>query len=113
MALKHSAGDLMNNTFIVDDENCAGTTHSLAWTSGWTDCPSRGGCRKEDMEQCSMAGRAIDTDYPMEGLHDAQNGGQTQPATGELSGEKGDRKSTRLNSSHGYISYAVFCLKKK
>src|SRR2546429_5763730 len=27
--------------------------------------------------------------------------------------EKRDRKSTRLNSSHGYISYAVFCLKKK
>src|SRR5256884_2756961 len=35
----------------------------------------------------------------------------------ELTGEPGarqeDRKSTRLNSSHGYISYAVFCLKKK
>src|SRR2546422_5309812 len=28
-------------------------------------------------------------------------------------GERRDRKSTRLNSSHGYISYAVFCLKKK
>src|SRR2546422_3025165 len=28
-------------------------------------------------------------------------------------GEREDRKSTRLNSSHGYISYAVFCLKKK
>src|SRR2546429_6534125 len=27
--------------------------------------------------------------------------------------QKADRKSTRLNSSHGYISYAVFCLKKK
>src|SRR2546429_7426853 len=27
--------------------------------------------------------------------------------------DHGDRKSTRLNSSHGYISYAVFCLKKK
>src|SRR5687768_18073317 len=27
--------------------------------------------------------------------------------------EHRDRKSTRLNSSHGYISYAVFCLKKK
>src|SRR5205809_4624879 len=26
---------------------------------------------------------------------------------------RSDRKSTRLNSSHGYISYAVFCLKKK
>src|SRR2546429_7161422 len=37
--------------------------------------------------------------------------------TVEQEGEKGefmrDRKSTRLNSSHGYISYAVFCLKKK
>src|SRR2546422_1622680 len=30
-----------------------------------------------------------------------------------VSGTHGDRKSTRLNSSHGYISYAVFCLKKK
>src|SRR2546422_6526867 len=30
-----------------------------------------------------------------------------------MSGGWGDRKSTRLNSSHGYISYAVFCLKKK
>src|SRR4030042_3938169 len=27
--------------------------------------------------------------------------------------QRPDRKSTRLNSSHGYISYAVFCLKKK
>src|SRR2546422_7512516 len=27
--------------------------------------------------------------------------------------DRPDRKSTRLNSSHGYISYAVFCLKKK
>src|SRR2546422_7160729 len=30
-----------------------------------------------------------------------------------LAAAVGDRKSTRLNSSHGYISYAVFCLKKK
>src|SRR2546422_7933400 len=30
-----------------------------------------------------------------------------------ISGGTLDRKSTRLNSSHGYISYAVFCLKKK
>src|SRR2546429_7146401 len=33
------------------------------------------------------------------------------PAT--ASSRQEDRKSTRLNSSHGYISYAVFCLKKK
>src|SRR5256884_1673312 len=31
----------------------------------------------------------------------------------ELNSLARDRKSTRLNSSHGYISYAVFCLKKK
>src|SRR5256884_543169 len=31
----------------------------------------------------------------------------------KLCGRTRDRKSTRLNSSHGYISYAVFCLKKK
>src|SRR2546422_6099628 len=31
----------------------------------------------------------------------------------KLGQSKRDRKSTRLNSSHGYISYAVFCLKKK
>src|SRR2546422_7013175 len=34
-----------------------------------------------------------------------------QPADCPL--QRSDRKSTRLNSSHGYISYAVFCLKKK
>src|SRR3712207_8762117 len=32
---------------------------------------------------------------------------------GEGEGRQGDRKSTRLNSSHANISYAVFCLKKK
>src|SRR3989449_6310166 len=32
---------------------------------------------------------------------------------GKQSKKAKDRKSTRLNSSHGYISYAVFCLKKK
>src|SRR2546422_5804346 len=34
-----------------------------------------------------------------------------QPGRSSEAGQ--DRKSTRLNSSHGYISYAVFCLKKK
>src|SRR2546429_6161319 len=35
------------------------------------------------------------------------------PGVRELRDLSRDRKSTRLNSSHGYISYAVFCLKKK
>src|SRR5205809_3974686 len=38
--------------------------------------------------------------------------GRLLPATA-VECELPDRKSTRLNSSHGYISYAVFCLKKK
>src|SRR5687768_18352244 len=36
-----------------------------------------------------------------------------QFGNGQVLRRAGDRKSTRLNSSHGYISYAVFCLKKK
>src|SRR5687768_17808076 len=35
------------------------------------------------------------------------------PAPPPAPADGADRKSTRLNSSHGYISYAVFCLKKK
>src|SRR2546429_3627993 len=37
----------------------------------------------------------------------------SEDATENPSEQVADRKSTRLNSSHGYISYAVFCLKKK
>src|SRR5256884_5205977 len=39
-------------------------------------------------------------------------GEKRETGSGLDHGER-DRKSTRLNSSHGYISYAVFCLKKK
>src|SRR2546422_1933975 len=45
-----------------------------------------------------------------------EDGGQCGRREGVAEGEevaRRDRKSTRLNSSHGYISYAVFCLKKK
>src|SRR2546422_10538333 len=41
-----------------------------------------------------------------------QEGGRLATAA-RARGAVADRKSTRLNSSHGYISYAVFCLKKK
>src|SRR2546422_5037656 len=44
-----------------------------------------------------------------------ERGGSRHPGLGRGAGQRPrrDRKSTRLNSSHGYISYAVFCLKKK
>src|SRR5687768_17968717 len=46
------------------------------------------------------------------GLHRSGNGrGDVDDPAPEQG--RADRKSTRLNSSHGYISYAVFCLKKK
>src|SRR5687768_17659796 len=52
----------------------------------------------------------------MEGAIGSRGPGETQIETDRrLIGQRisRDRKSTRLNSSHGYISYAVFCLKKK
>src|SRR3712207_8757112 len=53
---------------------------------------------------------------PAAARHRGRAGGHRSPRTG--SGQPGragrqDRKSTRLNSSHANISYAVFCLKKK
>src|SRR2546429_5229945 len=48
------------------------------------------------------------------GLLRRRAGERGRPGGRGPTGARGrDRKSTRLNSSHGYISYAVFCLKKK
>src|SRR2546422_8253184 len=44
---------------------------------------------------------------------DSAWGSASDAPGGAAERENADRKSTRLNSSHGYISYAVFCLKKK
>src|SRR5256885_12736895 len=44
---------------------------------------------------------------------DQPRAAQRRPHEGEQAAEQADRKSTRLNSSHLVISYAVFCLKKK
>src|SRR2546429_1721940 len=46
-------------------------------------------------------------------IDEAQNLSDSVLETVRLLSDFEDRKSTRLNSSHGYISYAVFCLKKK
>src|SRR2546429_5772454 len=48
-----------------------------------------------------------------EAAHDPALGQNPPQSDREGDPHVGDRKSTRLNSSHGYISYAVFCLKKK
>src|SRR2546422_2381320 len=46
-------------------------------------------------------------------LHRRGAGGEGRAKLRVTREKRQDRKSTRLNSSHGYISYAVFCLKKK
>src|SRR2546422_4493362 len=71
---------------------------------------------------CQGEGRGFKSRFP---LHNPRQLIPVEPATRGSEGgvppswgdakqrERADRKSTRLNSSHGYISYAVFCLKKK
>src|SRR5687768_17748248 len=58
---------------------------------------------------------AIDTADVYSGWIEGNKGGESETIIGNWLAQGGgrDRKSTRLNSSHGYISYAVFCLKKK
>src|SRR2546422_7586087 len=55
-----------------------------------------------------FVGEGVAADHGLVGL-----GKDTDHVGQELARPEQDRKSTRLNSSHGYISYAVFCLKKK
>src|SRR3712207_7687667 len=56
-------------------------------------------------------GRAVADHGVGQGVPDA--GGGVRPRQHQLLDARADRKSTRLNSSHANISYAVFCLKKK
>src|SRR3712207_8319267 len=61
---------------------------------------------------------ALRGERPQDGPLDAERGGKPQDDSSSSSAwasrrSRVDRKSTRLNSSHANISYAVFCLKKK
>src|SRR5690625_6050438 len=58
------------------------------------------------------SGAALQTDHLGAGVEQAPGDGPAD-AAGGTGDHGGDRKSTRLNSSHVAISYAVFCLKKK
>src|SRR5688572_32541448 len=60
---------------------------------------------RSDLGQRARCVGGRDDSTPASGLVDDEHGGVTVL--------RGDRKSTRLNSSHSQISYAVFCLKKK
>src|SRR5687768_18366890 len=58
-------------------------------------------------------GEAADSQPADPALQAQVEGDEADRAPEGADGGVADRKSTRLNSSHGYISYAVFCLKKK
>src|SRR2546422_5704837 len=60
-------------------------------------------------DQLDVAKAALERSHPASHFRRSR---QSEPPTSRSERRK-DRKSTRLNSSHGYISYAVFCLKKK
>src|SRR5437762_9063001 len=75
---------------------------------------SRRALRKRDMSQLQSPIRKNDNVLVIAGKDRGKRGRvlKVVPAKNRLVVE-GDRKSTRLNSSHRCISYAVFCLKKK
>src|SRR3712207_8190289 len=67
----------------------------------------------DELPQVVLVGAGVAADLVREvgGVEDLAGG--EQPHHGGQAPLLGDRKSTRLNSSHANISYAVFCLKKK
>src|SRR2546429_2703091 len=71
--------------------------------------------RSSDLSRLAPAGSRHSRQVPRDFLRSAKHRGALFGALEFRHGARGDqdRKSTRLNSSHGYISYAVFCLKKK
>src|SRR3712207_8351930 len=73
----------------------------LVWCLGKLNVPSRPE-NKKTPQPVAFRGVARDSSLPV---------GLWSHALGKY--DDGDRKSTRLNSSHANISYAVFCLKKK
>src|SRR2546422_4322886 len=64
--------------------------------------------RNASEARAGLESEVVDADPPAGGGR-PRGQGRNRPAPVSIQ----DRKSTRLNSSHGYISYAVFCLKKK
>src|SRR2546422_4410714 len=73
-----------------------------------SDRRARRGTRRIRRESTRSLGRLF-----LHGGHDGRRGEGPENVGHGAEHVGKDRKSTRLNSSHGYISYAVFCLKKK
>src|SRR2546429_3314139 len=70
------------------------------------------GCHMTEASNCNVSRRDLLEAGVAAGVASLRSPTATRPRRSCRS-RLADRKSTRLNSSHGYISYAVFCLKKK
>src|SRR3712207_7758914 len=80
------------------------------YTTLFRSCPGQVGALAEDD---GVPPRIVQVRVGVERLLDQRPGGFQVTRKMEGVALVGDRKSTRLNSSHANISYAVFCLKKK
>src|SRR2546422_5258948 len=87
--------------WLYDALAAFGNVHAHRWLGRTAVLRLEPGLRERDLKGAAL-------------YYDAQaDGARLVLATLRSEDEPRDRKSTRLNSSHGYISYAVFCLKKK
>src|SRR2546422_4078041 len=99
-----AASSSMINT-VPEREAWASPGCRMMTTASDIDClPHQ---REFEIERRAFARMTFDPNFSRVFLNNAVSDRKSKPST------FADRKSTRLNSSHGYISYAVFCLKKK
>src|SRR2546430_4289285 len=91
-------------SFFFFNDTATTEIYTLSLHDALPICPRNCGSRAAQKFHCRSAGRADSAPYLFPG-----SGRCGRPASRRTR----DRKSTRLNSSHSQISYAVFCLKKK
>src|SRR2546422_5292572 len=98
--------------------SCRACTHTPA-TAGanqrdlWMTWPSRGNHERATRVHAESSGETGTVPGICGAWTTSRTSGGAAGESETWSMPRRDRKSTRLNSSHGYISYAVFCLKKK
>src|SRR5206468_13070173 len=99
IASKHSTLNATGAGFLFAYKQASPDATTLSLHDALPICDR---ARRQPARRRSRAGQEL----PDQGRHPAANAGRRP-------GRRRDRKSTRLNSSHDQISYAVFCLKKK
>src|SRR5687768_17672261 len=103
-------------SFVAAAEHSDGCHHALSYTRAAYDYAAenlRAGAEKAGKDWTTLDFGAWVVVAVGRDSEAAKNAARSMVGIYASSMPAEDRKSTRLNSSHGYISYAVFCLKKK